>query len=545
VKRLASRTVRGMVWAYGSYVGGRLLVLVTTAILARLLGPSEFGLVAFALTVTAFLDTVSDLGVSQALIVIKDDDEAMRKANTAWTLAVGLGTALTLLTVILGPVAASFFHQPELKVMLPVLGCNFIIRALGVTHFSLAQRDIDFRSRTIAEMADVLVRGAVGIGLALAGAGAYSLVGGYLAGSLALTTSLWLLVPFRPSPRLRRADLGGLLRFGGGLTVLDTLSAITAQIDYIAVGRVLGQAKLGLYTLGFRLPELLVINFSYVAGVVLFPAFAGVERESLASAYLTSLRYLLMVCIPLVVGLAVLAEPIVLTLFGDQWDDSIQVMQVLSVFAFGVALGIPAGTAYKSIARVDILIKLAIPRTALAAVSILFFVDHGIVAVAACQAAVAGTFSMINIGFAARLLDVGIRRICIAAWPPVFAGAVMGVVLWLLVQLVGDPYLTLAIGLPLGAAVYLGTLWVFARETLDKLWRTAFPDRAPVALPLAAEEQLIDDGHDPGSARLIATGLPDDNPVAKAEPGEHRDQSRSGKPTVEPSELELGLDETQ
>ena len=92
---IASRTLRGMAWAYGSYVGGRLLVLLATAILARLLTPSEFGLVAFALTVTAFLDIVSDLGVSQTLIVLSDE-EAKKKANTAWTLGVLLGGLLTL-----------------------------------------------------------------------------------------------------------------------------------------------------------------------------------------------------------------------------------------------------------------------------------------------------------------------------------------------------------------------------------------------------------------------------------------------------------------
>jgi PST family polysaccharide transporter len=533
-----------MVWAYGSYTGGRILVLLTTAILARLLTPSEFGLVGFALAVTAFLDVVSDLGVSEALVIVRDDDEAARKANTAWTLAVILSVALTVIAAALGPLAASFFHQPELKVMLPVLGLNFLLRGLGVTHFALAQREIDFRTRTIAETADVVVRGGVGIGLALAGAGAYSLVGGYLVGTVALTTSLWVLVPFRPSPRLRRDDLSSLLRFGGGLTALSILSAITAQIDYLAIGRVLGQAKLGLYTLGFRLPELFVINFAYVAGMVLFPAFAGVDRDALASAFLTSLRYVLMVCLPLVIGLAVLAEPVVLTLFGAQWVDSITVMQVLSIFAFGVTLGIPAGTAYKSIGRVDILIKLAIPRTALAAASIIVFVDHGIVAVAACQAAVAGTFSLINIGFASRLLETGVGRICVAAWPPVLAGAVMAGALGIVLAAVEGPYATLAVGLPVGAAAYVGVLWLVARETLDKLWRTAFPERAEPTLTLAAEEQLIDDGRDPASARLIATGLPDPGPEPEAEPGEVRDHpGRAGKAPVEAADVDLGLDQ--
>ena len=466
-----------MLWAYGSYVGGRALVLVSIAILARLLTPAQFGLVAFALIVTALLDTIADLGVSQALIVVKRD-ELGTKASTAWTLGVLLGALFTAITAALGPVAAAFFDQPELELMLPILSLNFLLRSLGVTHFALAQKQLDFRTRTVAEMSDVFVRGSVGIGLALAGAGAYSLVGGYLAGSAALTATLWLLVPFRPSLRLHRGDLGGLLRFGGGLTTLNVISAVVSQADYIIIGKVLGATSLGLYTLGFRLPELIILNLSYVAGLVLFPAFAELARPTLAEAFLTSLRYLLMLCVPTAVMLALLAEPIVLIAFGDQWTRSIEVMQVLTVFAVALTLGIPAGTAYKSIGRVDILVKLAIPRAILAVGSILIFVDHGIVAVALCQTGVAALFSLINIALAARLLSTGLRRIWSAAWPPLLGGAVMAGVIHLVLLVVEGHYASLGAAAPLGGAAYAATLWVLVPNVLRKLWGTAFSGRA-------------------------------------------------------------------
>ena len=501
---IAARTLRGMVWAYGSYVGGRILVLLTIAVLARLLTPSEFGLVAFAVLVTSFLDMVSDLGVGQALIVVREDDDAYAKANTAWTLSVSLGIVLTLITVALGPVAASYFNQPELNVMLPVLGLNFVIRGLGATHLALAQRQIDFRTRTIAEMADVFVRGGVGIALALSGAGAYSLVGGYLAGSIALTASLWVLVRFRPRPRIVRSDLRGLLTFGGAVTALQLISAVIDQGDYLIVGKVLGDTALGLYTIGFRLPELFIINFAFVAGMVLFPAFAATDRAALASAYLASVRYVLMVCAPLAVGLFLLAEPVVLTVFGDQWRGSIEVMQVLSLYALAISLDIPPGTAYKSMSRIGILIALAIPRAVLAIVAMVIFVDNGIVAVAASQAGVAALFAAINLFVAARLLGTGLPRIAVAAWPPVVAGAAMGLVIWLISTAISDSLVTLSVAVPVGAVVYGGALWLAAPDAIRKLRRTAFPDGAGEPLPLAAEDQLIDDGHHPSSVALYA-----------------------------------------
>ena len=475
ISSLGTRTLRGMFWAYGSYVGGRALVLVSVAILARLLSPADFGLVAFALTVTALLDTVADLGVSQALIVAPEKD-VNRRANTAWTVSVLLGVVLAALTAALSPLAGLAFGRSDVAPLLAVLALNFPLRALRITHFALAQRAIDFRTRTVAEMADVVVRGTTGVALAFAGAGAWSLVAGYLAGTAAMTIALWLLVPFRPRPRIERAALPGLLRFGGAITVLDILSALIANIDYVLIGRVLGAADLGLYTLGFRLPELLIMNLSVVAGLVLFPSFAGLDRRAMGDAFLTSLRYTLMVAVPVAVALAVLAEPLVLTLFGDRWSASVDVMQVLVLFSLAVAVGIPAGTAYKASNRVDVLVKLGVPRAILAVGSIVVFVSQGIVVVAACQAAVAALFSLIGLGLASRLLGTGAGRIGAVTWPPLVAGAAMAAPGLVVLAMVDGSLATLLAGAPAMALVYAATLWLVAPDAIRRLVRTAFPD---------------------------------------------------------------------
>jgi PST family polysaccharide transporter len=478
---VGTRTLRGIFWAYGSYVAGRLLVLGSIAVLARVLTPSEFGLVAFALATTAILDGVSDLGLSQSLIISKDED-VERRADTAWTVSVLIGAVLTLVTFALAPVAAAFFDTDELRTLLPLLGVNFVLRALGITHFAIAQRQVDFRTRTVAELSDVVVRGAVGIGLALGGAGAYSLVGGYLAGSLALTAALWLLVPWRPRGRIRRDDLRAMLGFGGGVTALGLLSMVITTADYVVVGHRLGQEQLGLYTLGYRLPELLVVNLAIVAGLVLFPAMAGIARAALADAFLTSLRYTLIVAAPIAAGLLILAEPLVLIAFGDQWRASIPVMQVLTLYALAGTVDIPAGIAYKSIGRVDVLLKLAIPRAILALAGILLVVDRGIVAVATSQAAVAGLFTAIGIVLAARLLGTGGRRIWLAAWPALVATGALAAALWLVTIAIEDRYATVAVSIAGGAAVYLGCLWLVAHEVLQALWRLAVastPRRSP------------------------------------------------------------------
>jgi O-antigen/teichoic acid export membrane protein len=465
---LGARTLRGSAWAYGSYIGGQLLVLVSTAILARLLSPEDFGLVALALVFILLLDTISDLGLSPAL-VISTEEELRERANTVFGSTVVLGLALAALTAALAPLAAAFFDQPELTPLLAVLGLTFVLRALGATHYALAQKRLDFRARTVAEVTGVCARGASGIALALAGFGPWSLVVGYLVGTAAVSATLWRLVPWRPSGLPRRAQLRGMLRFGGTLTAVDVLAAVIGQIDYVFVGRVLGTSALGLYTLGFRLPEMLVVGFAVVAGRVLFPAFASVDRDALGRAFLVSVRYSAIVALPLAVGLAVLAEPFVLTLFGERWEGSVDCMRVLSIYALAVAIGIPAGIAYKATGQAGVLLKLAVPRTALVIGSIALVVDQGIVAVAACQAGVAGLFAIIGLAIASRMLAVRPGELASELLPPTAAAAVMGLVAFAVAGAVEEPWLALAAGVAAAIPTYAGALWVVAPDAIRDL----------------------------------------------------------------------------
>lgn len=475
---IGARTLKGVLWSYGSFVGGRVVTLASTAILARVLVPEEFGLVALALIFIALLETVSNLGVTQALVVV-EDDQVVERAETAFAFSVLLGLGLTVVTVPLGPVAAAFFDEPDLVALLPVLGATFFLRSLGSTHYALAQKRIDFRSRTAAEIAEVAVRGVVGIGLALAGFSAWSLVLAYLAGTITLTLILWVMVPWRPSLSPRRAHLRELLTFGGTLSAVDIVAAAISNADYVLIGRVLGATSLGLYTLGFRLPELLILNLSVVVGRVLYPAFAAVKRSALAPAFLSSLRYTAMVGLPLAAAVPILAEPLVLLVFGDQWLGSVESMQVLALYALSVALSIPAGAVFKAIGRADVLLKLALPRLALLIAVLAVFVDEGIVAVAVCQATVAALFAVAENVLAARALGAKTKPMLSALWPPLVATAVMAAVLVGAQALIEPAWLVVLAGGVAGGVTYLAVIWMLIPDAIRRLVETARPRPAP------------------------------------------------------------------
>jgi PST family polysaccharide transporter len=467
-----------MAWAYGSFVGGRALVFVTTAILARLLTPEDFGVVALALGFTVFLDMLKDLGISEALVVVDAEDVAP-KAETAFVIMLISGLVLFGVTAALGPLAATFFDEDRLTLMLPVLGLTFVFRSIGATHYALAHRDIDFRTRTAAELAEVVVRGVSGIALALAGAGAWSLIAGYVLGAAALTTTLWIQVPWRPGMRPSRAHVRELLTFGGALTGVVLTSAIIGNVDRLVIARVLGTGPLGLFSLAARLPELLIVNLSFVAGQVLFPAFASVDREALRPAFLASLGYAAMVALPLGAFLGVLAEPLIVAAFGDQWRGGADVMLVFCLASVSSPITFVAGTVLKARGKAGLLLRVSILQMLIVVPAIVVVADQGILAVAIAHAIAAAIVLVLQLALAMRLLEIRIVPVLRALAPPVVGAVAVTTVCLGADRLLDAIWPTILVAAAGSLAVYGAIMWVLARDAVRRLASALLPVATP------------------------------------------------------------------
>jgi O-antigen/teichoic acid export membrane protein len=475
---LGTRTVRGMFWSYGSYVGTRGASLLATAILTRIISPKDFGLVALAGTFMTFLDMLQGLGVGNAL-VITNDDEVHAHAETAFAVCTGVGVFLALITAGLGPPAAALFHQPRLIELMPVLGLTFFLYGLGSTHYSLAMKSMDFRSRTSAEMADALARGIVGVTLALAGAGVWSLVAGYIAGTIAMDVVLWTLVRWRPRLRPQRRHLRALLSFGGASTAVGIMAACLGEFDNAVVGKVLGVTQLGYYSIATKLPYLFIISLAVVAGDVLFPAFATLERKDMGRAFLTGLEYTAMIALPLTATLVVLAEPITLGVFGRHWRPAIPAMQVLCVWAVVSPISMVCGNAFKSRGRANIVLLIAIPQAIAIIVGSLLIARQGIVAMSWLQAGIAIAAQIITIAVAQRMFELRVRSVLAAVRAPALASAALAAALIGMHQEISSPWPAIGIGGAVGLVVYAAVLHLLAPDLLRRLRSWAFPSTPP------------------------------------------------------------------
>jgi O-antigen/teichoic acid export membrane protein len=190
----------------------------------------------------------------------------------------------------------------------------------------------------------------------------------------------------------------------------------------------------------------------------------------------------MMVSLPLTVGLVTLARPIVLGLFGDQWVDSISAMQILSVYAFMVTIGIPAGTVFKATGRAGILLALAVARFALVFGLIAAVVDRGIDAVAIVQAGAAFLNEIVGLALASHFLKVSARSLWRSAWPSLAAASLMAPPMIAAERFIQPNWPAMIVGGLAGAVVYLGAMALISPESIRYLRQKMFPGRLPPSL---------------------------------------------------------------
>jgi O-antigen/teichoic acid export membrane protein len=467
---LGRRAVQGVLWTYVSFAGSKLLVFASTVILARLLLPAEFGQVGFALLVISYLDTVGDFGVSSALIYERDRPE--EAADVSFVISLVTGLAWFAAAYAGAPLVAEFFDDPAVVSILRVTALVFVINALGNTHDALLRRDLEFKKRLAPDFAMALLKGGCSVGFAMAGWGVWSLVWGQLIGTAASTVALWVVVPWRPRWRVSWERARGMLSYGGKIVSVNVVSAVVHDADFVIVGRILGSAALGLYSLAYRTPEFFITMIIWVIGKVTFPVYAKLRDDppALRQAFLLTLRYLSLITLPAGLGLAALGGLFVPAFYGARWEAATATLQALAVAGALRSLGSHAGDVYKATGRPGILTKLGLLRVAVLVPAMWWGARYGILGVAVAQLVVTLGSTLLNLYVAGRVLKL-------SAWAlvaefktaAVAACAMVAALLLLLPLLAGLPkWAGLAAGVAAGAAVYVLTAWVVGRETVEQ-----------------------------------------------------------------------------
>lgn len=453
----AAETLRGTFWTYAAYFSGKLLVFISTVILARLLTKDDFGVVGYALVTISFLDVLSDLGVGPALIYERENPKT---ADTAFWLGLAVGVGLFILAWLIAPLAGLYFKDMRAVPVIRVLALTFPLSALSNIHDSLLRKHLAFKNRFIPDFARAVGKGVFSVLLAAFGFGAWSLILGQLAGTAVTVLAYWKVLPWRPSFNFVSNTARSLLSYGISIVSVDTLAMLLLNVDYLFVGRFMGAAALGVYSLAFRIPDLLITQFCNVISKVIFPVYVKMRDESrnLARGFLMTMQYVSIVTVPLGIGLALVSEPFVLTFLTEKWVEAIPVMQAISIYALLFSLSYNAGSLYKAQGHPEILTRLALVRLALL-VPALYWATARIGTIAAVgwtHAAVALLAGLLNLYVAGRMINTSFRTLLEALRPAVVSGLMMtlAVLLALNWSAAAPPLVQLLAASAVGAAVY-------------------------------------------------------------------------------------------
>lgn len=469
---LGQRTAKGIFWAYATYFGGRILTLISTAILARLLIPEDFGLIGFSLVLMAFIEVSRGFGINEALIYISDEvDEA---ANTAFWLNVGIGFLQTIFLVLLAPLATTFFDDPRIIDVVRVMALTFIFNGLGQTHDALLQKELEFQRRFIPDLLSNIIKGVTSIVLALMGLGLWSLVIGHLVGAAARTVSKWYVLRWFPKWAFSLKRARELWDYGFYILAFEMLNIALEQADQALIGSLLGAVQLGYYTVAAKIPEMVIANFSIVLTRVIFPTFAKMkdDLEQLTAGFLRTTQYTAFVTIPAGIGMASVARELVLVFFGDQWEPAILLLQVLALLGMMATLPWSAGDVLKALGRPDISTKMLLFEACYTFPLIVILVSQYRVAVMASFANLISLTitAFFRLGVISYYLKLDPRVFVKIFRSPFLSALVMSMVitLWRTVAQDLPMVLILLVSILLGALVYSVMMWFLERDTLDE-----------------------------------------------------------------------------
>ena len=311
---------------------------IATVVLARLLTPTDFGLVAMVTAITGLGQAFADLGLSEA--TIQHPEISHKQVSNLFWINVAIGLILTSITAGLAPVLAWFYREPRLKNITLLVSLTFLIGGLRVQHDALLKRQMRFSSLAIRDITSYVVAVPLAIVLAWRGAGYWALVAMPLVLNLTQMVLSWLIVRWIPGLPRRDAKVRSLIAFGGNVAASYLIFNVNSNADNVLIGWYWGAGPLGLYSRAYNLLMLPVRQLGGPARSVAIPALSRVQDdpERMARYYLRTVNVIMWIVAPIFGFLFVAAVPIIVLALGHRWRGAAPVFQILAIFALGQLL---------------------------------------------------------------------------------------------------------------------------------------------------------------------------------------------------------------
>lgn len=319
---LKNKTVKGVGWSAVDNVAGYAVTFVVGIVLARLLSPDDYGLIGIITIFTAVCTAIINGGFSTALIRKNDctDDDY----NTAFIVNLGLSLVLYAIIFACSPLIANFFGKQELVALTRVSSITMIIGALAIVQQTRLTKRIDFKTQTKISLISAITSGVIGIGMAFAGCGVWSLVCQSIASQLLRTILLWFYNKWVPRLRFNVQSFKNLFGFGWKMMLSAVLNSLWMELYQLVVGKFYSPATLGQYTRAKNFSQLFSSNLTTVIQRVTYPVLSTIqsEKDRMVSAYRRIIKLTMFITFTCMFALGAVSEPLLYCLIGEKWHEA-------------------------------------------------------------------------------------------------------------------------------------------------------------------------------------------------------------------------------
>lgn len=455
---LKEKTINGMLWTFLQKFSGQLISFIISAILARILSPSDYGIVAIAGMFLILMSIFSDGGLGPALIQKKEVDE--EDYNTMFVTQLVVATFLYAIVFFLAPIFASFFkdvNQQLLTSIIRVMGLTMPLGALSGVQNSVVTRRLMFKWYFYTNFITLAVSGAIGLYMAFNGYGAWALVGQSISAIVTSTVVIFCLLDWHPKFHFSYQRFKPLFRQGLKYMGTSFIGTLTAQFRGYALGMKYSAADLAYYNRGEGIPNLLCNNIDQTIQGVLFPSLAKIQDDypAVRSALRRAIRISTFILFPLLFGLAAVSDKVVIIVFSEKWSPSIPFMQIL---CFVLAVGIMCNVnlqALRAIGKIGTILKMEFIKK-----PVMFLMILGTMLISPLAIAWGMLFFNIFVYFVnsypnKTTIQYTYQQQLADVLPNTLMSALMAVIVYAVGRLDINIYLLLALQIALGIALYL------------------------------------------------------------------------------------------
>lgn len=478
---LKGKTFRGIIWSAIERFSTQGIQFVFGIILARLLTPADYGMIAMLTIFLAISQTFIDSGFGNALI--RKTDRTEKDKATVFFFNIFMGLTCYGIIFATAPLIAKFYAIPELALVLRILAINLIIQSFSAIQRLNLTIDLDFKKQAKISLCGVIISGCIGLYFAYNGYGVWSLVVQQLSNTAVQLILFWSLAHWHPICFFSKESFKTMFGFGSKLLASGLLDTIYRNMYDLIIGKVFTSSTLGVYTRASHFAQFPSTNITGIFQRVTYPVLSKLQNDEdkLRTSYLKFLNIASLIVFPLMIELAALAKPLVLFLLTDKWFSVILLLQIICISKMWYPVHAINLNILQVIGRSDLFLKLEVIKKIVGVVILCVTVPMGIVAMCFGQWVSCAFSLIINTYYSGKLLDAGLSKQLKFYIPTLVNSLAMGFLSILATKVVPEDkyFLQILIGAVVGATYYILSNWIFNKATVLELLNLIHKKRNP------------------------------------------------------------------